>query len=179
MNCKILFLTTAFLLTLPSNAQEAKKTDKKAFPNEAINRITSYEKLSNSEITSLKDGVIRWGNSNYLGALTNKAQDECRIYSYNEEKGIAPLAMYPDCKFIDVAKISNARKRGMPDIIFKMLLSSGNIPGPVEHYVVAVFDDQKNEYCESQSLAAWYQVGILSNIPETFDVTCPANTGEK
>lgn len=154
MNCKIKFLAIALLLTLSCNAQEAKKIEKKAFPYEVISKIAAYEKIPNKGISSLNDGVLNWGRSNYLGALTNKLKNECRIYIYSEEKGLAPLVMYPDCKFIGNAKISNARNKEMPDIIFKMLLSSGNIPGPVEHYVVAVFDDQKKEYCGSQSIAA-------------------------
>ncbi|WP_295514471.1 hypothetical protein [uncultured Pseudomonas sp.] len=173
MNCKIQFLAIALLLALSCNAQETKNIEKKAFPYEIINKIAAYENIPNNEISSLKDGVLNWGRSNYLGALTNKLQNECRIYIYSEEKGLAPLAMYPDCKFIGKVNISNARNKKMPDIIFKMLLSSGNTPDPVEHYVVAVFDDQKEEYCESQSIAAWYQIGILSNTPENFDMACP------
>ncbi len=178
MNYKALLLTIAPLFAFASNAQEAKQIEKKAFPAEIINRITTYESISKDEISSLEDGVIRWGDSNYIGALINKSQNECRIYTYSREGDIAALSLYPDCKFIDGVKLSHARKKEMPDIIFKMSLSSGNISGPVEHYVVAVFDDQKGKYCESQSIAAWYQIGILSNIPETFDISCPASTNK-
>lgn len=178
MNRKILFLMITIISTIVSKTHGAQSIETKAFPDEAIRKITSYKKLSSGEIFSLESGIVHWGASSYLGALTNKAQNECRIYGFNEARGIAPLALYPDCKFIGNAELINARKKEMPDIVFKMLLSSGKVPGPVEYYIVAVFDEQKKEYCESQSIAAWYQIGILVNAREADDLECPALIGE-
>jgi len=172
---KITWASFLFFSTLASGACAKYDTTvqaKEELPPEILDLISTTEEINREKIHILSKSIFTWRQGYIFGVEIDDKPKSCFIYTFISNKLEAPFS-YAPCEFYGLPDINLRQGETNPDLIYKPNIVSPLHGVGVNHLVAFAFDVNKETYCESKSLALWYQSGN-QNIPVHLnDMICP------
>jgi hypothetical protein len=144
-------------------------------PTAMVAALTKEDQMPAESFRAIADGVVSWSGGTMAAVVIEDPNGICAIYRYQDGRLDLPFDGVP-CKFLGPPTLMSDRKTALPDVVFAVELFVPNLGAMVNHKVAFYYDAEKNAYCESQSLAGWYQFGNRALAPNLRDGQCVAGS---
>jgi hypothetical protein len=142
-------------------------------PDSAKERIAKENEMTLQDVHVLPKGTLAWGDNYISAVIFEDSIKNCSIYVV-AQKALFPLFNGAPCEFKGAPEIKFSRDATKPDILYGVKLFLPNRGAMVDEVIAFYFDDEKQLYCESQSLASWYQTENKELKPDLSDGRCTA-----
>jgi hypothetical protein len=172
---KIIWASFLFFATLASGAcakDDTTTQTKEELPPEILDLISTTEKINSEKIHILSKSIFTWKQGYIFGVEIDDKPKICLIYTFVNNKLEAPFS-YAPCDFYGPPATNLRQGETNPDLIYKTNIVSPIHGVGVNHLVAFAFDENKETYCESKSLALWYQSGNQKKPAHLNDFICP------
>jgi hypothetical protein len=133
--------------------------------------IAAENEIRTTDVHPVPLGALSWKGGVIGGVVFEDSIPNCAIYSYQSGLLNSVFAGAP-CTFRGPPKMMDDRKELLPDVVFELEVFLPNRGAKVNHAVAFYYDAQKDAFCESQSLADWYQSGNRNLSPDLQDGRC-------
>lgn len=171
----VYLLFMALTWTLSANAAPVGSSTGHTMPTNMIAAIVKESEMPADSFHSIADGVVNWSGGTIAAVVIEDPNSICAIYRYQGGQLDLPFDGVP-CKFQGPPTLVSDRKTVLPDVVFAVEVFVPNLGAMVNHKVAFYYDAEKNAYCESQSLAGWYQFGNPALAPDPRDGECVAGS---
>ncbi|MFJ2364908.1 hypothetical protein ACIPIN_14645 [Pseudomonas sp. NPDC087697] len=140
-------------------------------PTNMVALIASENQMLPVDIHALPDGSLSW-KGGFIGAVVfEDTIKNCAIYTF--ERGLLnPVFADAPCEFKGPPKLMRDRGVLVPDVVYELSVFWPNRDAMVDHLVALYYDAEKDGFCESRSLADWYQSGNRNLSPNLQDGQC-------
>lgn len=171
-NILILILIFSTLTSGACAKTDAPTQPKKELPPKLIELISITENVAKEKIRILPESIFSWEQGYIFGVSMDDNPKSCYIYTFIKNELNVPFS-YAPCEFYGPPETHHRHGETNPDLIYKTSIASPHHSVSVQNLVAFAFDKNKKNYCESKSLALWYQSGNR-NIPvQLSDMICP------
>jgi len=166
-------LITAFALS--ANAAPSNLKVEPSLPAAMIAAIEEENHLSAQELRLIPNGSVSWKGSVIGAAAFEDEIGNCSIFTFQGGL-LREVFVNVPCKFKGPPTLRNDRKTALPDVVYELEVYLANRGAMVNHSVAFYFDAEKNAFCASDSLAAWYQSKGRNRKPDLQDGSCAAGS---
>lgn len=166
-----LFIALSLVCPLNAHAVSIVLRGEQSLPVAVTAAIAAENEIRTTDVHPVPLGALSWKGGVIGGVVFEDSIPNCAIYSYQRGLLISAFAGAP-CTFRGAPKMMDDRKGPVPDVVFELEVFLPNRGAMVNHVVAFYYDAQKGAFCESESLADWYQSGNRNLSPDLQDGRC-------
>ncbi|WP_248802170.1 hypothetical protein [Pseudomonas sp. MWU13-2100] len=170
---KIALLLSIFISYMTNSYGSAPAPEEALLPDTVKEEIAKENEMTVKSIHAFPKGTLKWGDSYISAIVFEDSIKNCSIYIFANDS-LSPLFNGAPCEFKGGGEINFSRASAAPDILYRVKLFLPNRGAMVDNLIAFYFDSEKKTYCESQSLASWYETGNKTMKPDLSDGKCTA-----